>query len=241
MTARRCVAGLDGDQDVVAQNCGHLPVALAQRPSEAAQEIERNAELDVVHGCEDPFEVGGLVLERRLLELEVPLLHCGAEDDVTADACEGRLRARLQRWHLDGEVVVRERAAGEPPPGVQLLDREGARIDRSDRRVPRDDANLALLARAVTAARRVDRDAVPARRIEDRRSCEHARFPERLVLRTLQEAEPDPVGVRLGKLDGRLGAHVAAAACFARKSAIQRAPHSSWPSRKSPARTASTH
>jgi len=43
---------------------------LAQRASEAAQEIERNAELDVVHGCEDSFEVGGLVLEGWLVQLE---------------------------------------------------------------------------------------------------------------------------------------------------------------------------
>ena len=40
----------------------------------------------------------------------------------------------------------------------------------ADRHVALVDPHLALLARAVAAARRVDRDAVPARRVEDRRA-----------------------------------------------------------------------
>src|SRR5262249_54912259 len=124
---------------------------------------------------------------------------------------------------------------------VQLVRRERTRIDGGDGRVPGDDADLALLTRPVAAAGRVDRNAVPASRVEDRRPREHARLAERLILGPLEEPQTDAVRVRLRQLDGGLGAQLAAAAFSARYFAIHRAPHSSRPSRKSPARTASTH
>src|SRR5207253_9906499 len=74
-----------------------------------------------------------------------------------------------------------------------------------------------------------------ARAVEERRAGRNAclfRLPVGLL-----KDEPDAVRMRF--LDRELGAH-AAAACFARYAAIHAAPHSSWPIRKSVARTAST-
>ena len=101
-----------------------------------------------------------------------------------------------------------------------------------DRQVAGDDFDLALLARAVAATRRVDRDAVPARSVEHRRSGEHARLLDRTILARLEKTQAYAVRVDLGELRQRLGAHDAAvaSACFLRKSAIQREPHSSRPS-----------
>src|SRR5581483_8916597 len=106
-------------------------------------------------------------------------------------------------------------SAGEPPAVAQLLRRERARVDGGDRRVAGDDLDLALLAGAVTAARRVDRDAVPARRVEDRRPGGNARLLDCVVLADLQEAQTHPVRVQrlLGEVLER--AH-APAACFSR-------------------------
>ena len=119
-------------------------------------------------------EVRALVLERRLLQHEVPLLHRGPQDHVPPDAHERRLRPRLERRHLDHELAARRRAAGEPPAVVQLVGRERTRVDRRDGQLALDHAHLALLARAVAAAGGVDRDAVPAGRVEHRRARGHA-------------------------------------------------------------------
>ena len=59
-------------------------------------------------------------------------------------------------------------------PVAQLVRAERARVDRAHRHVAVLDPHLALLARAVAAARRVDRHAVPARGVEDRRAARHA-------------------------------------------------------------------
>ncbi len=141
------------DEHVVDDDGGHLPVRATQRAAELAHDVERDAQLEVVHRGEQPFEIRLLVLERRLDELDVALLHRGPEDDVAPDADERGLRSRLQRRHLDRQVLERVRAAREAPAALQLLDGERARIDRADRRVPGDDLDLALLARAVAAAR----------------------------------------------------------------------------------------
>ncbi len=209
------VARLDVDEQVVADDRGHLPVRLAQRRAEPACDVERHAQLEVVHRREHALEVGGLVLERRLRQLEVALLHRRPQDHVPPHSGERRLRARLERRHLDGQVLLRRRAAREPPAALQLVDGERARVDGAQRRVPGDDAHLALLARAVAAAGRVDRDAVPARRVEDRRAGGHARLLDGVVLADLEEAEAHPVGMRLLR-DVRDRVHALAAACFSR-------------------------
>ncbi len=234
------VARLDVDQQVVRQHGRDLPVRIAQRLAERAHHRQRDTQLEVVHAGEHALEIRRLVLERRLRELEVALLHRRPQDDVAADTDKCGLRARLERRHLERQVFLRNRAAGEAPAALQLLGRERARIDRAERRVTRHDAHLALLARPVAAAGRVDRNAVPARCVEDRRAGEHARFLDCVILTRLEKAKLDALGTRLIELDDGLGAHAAASACFLRKSAIQRAPHSSRPSRKSVARTAST-
>ena len=209
------VAGFHVDQQVVGEDGGHLPVGRAQHAAEPAHDLERDTRLDVVHRIEQPLEVRALVLERRLGELDVALLHRRPQDHVAPHARERGLRPRLQRRHLDREVLLRVRAAREPPAALQLLDAEGTGIDRRDRRVPGDDLDLALLARAVAAAGRVDGDAVPARGVEDRRAGEHARLLDGAVFARLEEAQADAVGVLLlGKVHDR--AHVVAAACFSR-------------------------
>src|SRR5207244_6144220 len=101
------------------------------------------------------------------------------------------------------------------------------------------DRALPVRARAGGAAGRVDRDAVPAGGGEDGRAREHARLLDGAVLARLEEAQADAVGVLLLR-EVHDRAHAVAAACLSRYMRIQTAPHSSRPSRKSVARTAST-
>ena len=211
MAPRGRVARLHVQQQVVDDDGRHVPVRVAQCLAERTQELERHAQLEVVHRGEDALEIGDLVLERRLRQLEMALLYRRPEDHVPADSDERRLRPRLQERHLDHEVLLRLRAAGEAPPGLQLVGRERARVDRRELLPPRGDAHLALLAGAVAAARRVDRDAVPARAVEQRRAGRNARFLRRAV--RLLEDEPD--AIRMDLLDHGLD-HAAAAACFLR-------------------------
>jgi hypothetical protein len=239
MAAAARVALLDVDQEIVGEHGGHLPVGPPQRAAELSHDVERHPRLDVVHGGEQALEIRCLIVERRLVELDIALLDRGPQDHVPPDADERSFGTRLERRHLDREVFVGVCATREPPAVLQLLDSERTRVDRADGRLARDDLDLALLARPVTAAGRVDRDPVPARGVEDRRAGEHARLLDGAVFAGLEEAEPDPLGMRLvGKVFER--AHVVVAACLSRYMRIQVAPHSSRPSRKSVARTAST-
>ena len=130
--------------------------------------------LEVLDRVEHALDVRALVLQGRLLEHEMALLHGGPQDHVPADADQRRLRPRLQRRHVHDEVLARGRPAREPPAFAQLVGAERARVDRAHRHVPVVDPHLALLARAVATARRVDRDAVPARGVEDRRAARDA-------------------------------------------------------------------
>ena len=185
-------------------------------PSDRSRSIG-HAQLDVVHRREHALEVGGLILERRLAQLEIALLDRRTQDHVAADADERRLGPRLQRRHGDDQILLGRRAAGEPPACLQLLDRERARVDRRQRLLARRDAHLALLARAVAAAGRVDRDAVPARAVEERRPCGNAHLLDLAV--GLLEDDPDALDGRLVLDRDGVGAHAVAAAsaasCFA--------------------------
>ena len=172
-----------------------LKRARAQHAAELAHDRQRNVRLEVVDGVEQALDVGALVLQRRLVELDVALLHRRAQDHVAPDADQRRLGARLQRRHADHEVLARGRAAGQPPAVAQLVRAERARVDRADRRLPAQHLHLALAARAVAAARRVDRDPVPARGVEDRRPARHAHLGA-----VGQEAQQDALGAVGGAL-----------------------------------------
>ena len=67
VTAAARVARLHVDEEIVGDHRGHLPVRTAQRAAELSHDVERHARLDVVHRREQALEVGGLVLERRLV------------------------------------------------------------------------------------------------------------------------------------------------------------------------------
>ncbi len=201
----------------------------------------------------------------------------------------GGTSTRRSRWAV-GE-------AGQPPALPELVGREGPRVEPGDRDLALDDPDLALAAGAVAAARRVDRDAVPATRRRTRVTpggTRTSRSAARFFCSTLAREEGDPhpahaVRCRLGRRRGRGGrspsrpsrryasrgaevgpsgvavtacpsrnrvrrrrpdgspsgqrsavAPPAAAFCLARSAAIQFAPHSSLPSIRSAALTAST-
>ena len=94
------VARLDVDQHVVAHHRGDVEVRLAQHACRACAAPARlDPRLEVVDRGEHALDVGALVLQRRLLEHEVALLHGRAQDHVAADADQRRLRPRLQRRH----------------------------------------------------------------------------------------------------------------------------------------------
>ena len=122
----------------------------------------------------EPLQVGALVGQRRLVELDVPLLQRRPQDHLAADADGRGLGPGGQRRHLDLEVAGRLRQARQPPAVGELLGGEGAHVEPGDRHRAALDPDLALLAGAVTAAGRVDRDAVPRRRVEDGDAGGHA-------------------------------------------------------------------
>ncbi len=188
-------------------------MGLAQHATERPQQLDRRVRLEVVKTVEDALQIRALILERRLLQHEVTLLHRRSEDHMPPDPRERRLRARLQRRHLDHEIATGAGATGQAPAVAQLVDGEGARVEIPDRHIARDDPHLALLAGAVAAARGVDRDPVPARGVEDRRT---ARDADLVALG--EEAQPDPLRPVLGGRElvaqgrtasGRHGAHAA--------------------------------
>ena len=161
------VAGLDVDQQVVDDDRRDAEVGLAEDAGQPPQHACLGAQLEVVDRVLQPAKVAALVLERRLVELHVPLLQRRAEDHLPPDADRGGLRAGDERRHLDLEVRRRLGAAGETPARLELLRREGARVEWRGRHVALLDPDAALLARAVAAAGRVDRDPVPGGGVED--------------------------------------------------------------------------
>ncbi len=112
----------------------------------------------------------------RLLQLEVALLHRRTQDHVPPDSHERRLRPRLQRRHLDGEVFLRGRAAREPPAGLHLLDGERARVDRAQRRVTRRRRAPCTSCRC-RGRRRSSRSRRRSSSPRRRSSCRRARAP----------------------------------------------------------------
>src|SRR5581483_4773082 len=213
------------DQHIVHHDGGDLVVGLAQRAPEGAQHREIRARLEVVELGEHPLQVGGLVLERRLGQFQVALHHGRAEDDLPAHADGGRLRPGGERRHLDRGVPRGRRAAGEPPAGLEFFGAVRPDVQAGRRRSVAVNPYPALFAGPVPAAGRVDRDAVPARRVEQRHAVRHPDGP-------LIEKQIYPNG--LGCL---FRCHCC---CWARKARIQFAPQSSRPSTRSAALTART-
>ena len=104
--------------------------SLARRVRPRVRTTSRSTrQLEVVDGGEQPLHVGGLVAQGRLGQLDVPLLHRRPQDDLPADPDGGRLGPGRQRRHLDLEVAVRLREAGEPPARAQLVAGERAHVE----------------------------------------------------------------------------------------------------------------
>ena len=168
-----------------------------------AQHVQVGAQLEVVDRVEQPVQVGALVCEGRLGELDVPLLDGRPQDHLPADADGRRLGPGGQRRDVDLEVAGRLDQAGQPPAVVELLAAE--RLDVVPRRpgVAAVDPHLALVAGAVAAAGGVDGDAVPRRGVEDgdaRRHPDRRAAVGRRLLVLDGEGQLDPAGavVRLG-------------------------------------------
>src|SRR5579862_828951 len=120
------------------------------------------------------------------------LLHRWAEDHVAPDPHQRRLRPSLEWGHLDDQVAPGRRPAGQPPAIPQLVAGEGAWIDVRHRDLAGYHPHPALLARAVTATRGVDRDRVPACRVEYRGA---ARNPDLGAVREKAQTDPfRPIG-----------------------------------------------
>ena len=191
--AVRGVARLDRDQRLVGDDGGDLEVRLAERGAEGPQDGQVGDRVEVGQRAKDPFEVGHLVGERRLGEFQVTLADGGTEDDLTADADRGGLGAGGQRRHLDVGVADGRGAAGEPPAVLDLLRGVGAQVEAGRQRRVRLEPDAAFLAGAVAAAGGVDRDAVPARRVEE---GDPPRHPHRAVV----EPEVDPLAHESGPM-----------------------------------------
>ena len=201
---------------------------------------------------EQALDVRALVLERRLLEHQVALLHRRAQDHVAPDADERRLRPRLQRRHLDDEVLARRRPAGEPPAVAQLVGAERARVDRG--RPARRPRRSAPCTSCTCRGRRTSsRSRCRSSSRRRRSACRSARAPRRRRAGSAAgraRRRRRRAGASVGSLASRRAAAAAAAhdgvaaafaaASRARCAAIQRAPHASWPSSRSAARTLST-
>ena len=192
------VAVLDVDQQLVDDDRRDLEVAAPQHLRQPAQRVQRGTYVEVVDRLGQPGEVGPLVVQRRLGELDVALLHGRPQDHLPADTDGGGLGPGGQRRHLDLQVLHRRDPAGEPPAVAQLLVVERTRVQPGDRRGVVGDADLALLAGAVPATGGVDRDAVPAGRVEHGHARRHG---DVAIGRTEAQVHPAGAVVR-----GRLGA-----------------------------------
>ena len=92
--------------------------------------MQVGGELEVVHRREQPVEVGLLVLERGLGELDVPLLDRRPQDHLAAHADGRRLGPRGEGRDGDAEVARRLHQAGQSPA---LVDLAGVKVRTSCR------------------------------------------------------------------------------------------------------------
>ena len=123
------VAGLDVDEHVVDDHRGDLEVGLAQHRRQPPQRVQVDAQLEVVDRGEQRWQVGALVGERRLGQLDVALLDGRTQDHLAADADGGRLRPGDQRRHVDSQVARSPGQAGQPPAVARAGRRERAYVE----------------------------------------------------------------------------------------------------------------
>ena len=116
------------DQQLVDHHCGDVEVGVAQHLAQRAHHRELDARLEIVERVEHALHVGPLVLERRLLQFEIALLDRRTEDHVPPDADQRRLRPRLERRHVDDQILERLGAARKPPARPQLVRRARALV-----------------------------------------------------------------------------------------------------------------
>ncbi len=81
-----------------------LKSAARSRWPRLRSDSEVHPELQVVQRGQHALDVGLLVGQRRLGQLQVALLRRRPQDDLASDADGGRLRPRHQRRHLDLDV-----------------------------------------------------------------------------------------------------------------------------------------
>ncbi len=171
------VAGLDVYEHIVDDHGSGLVPRFAQHRADRAQGVQVDPELEVVKLGQQALEVGRLVRQRGLLQLDEPLLHGRAEDDLASDADGRRLRAGDEGRHLHLEVAHGFEPTGEPPALAQLVALERPRVERRHRGGAVEHPHLALLAGAVPTAGRVDGDAVPASGVEEGHPRRDAHLP----------------------------------------------------------------
>ena len=122
-----------------------------------------------------------MVLEGRRRQLEEELDHVGLEQHEASDAHRGRLGHLHQAGHVALGVLGDLRLAREAPALVELIVQVAVVGERA-LHVTREHLHPALAARASAAARRLDRQPGPVRRVEQRRALGHPDgLPARLV------------------------------------------------------------
>ena len=201
------VARLDVEQQVVAEHGGHLEVGGAERAAERAHDLHRHPQLDVVHRREHAFEVGELILERRLLELEVALLHRGPQDHVPADADERRLRPRRERRHLDDEVLLRllrGRRAASPPSARRSRTHAGRRTRAAPSRRRRAPCTSCRSRGRRRSSRSRSRSSSPRRRASSRPERAPPSRARRRRRSARSAAERGPSLARRGRISAAL-------------------------------------
>ena len=147
------IARFDGDEVGADHDGGDGPLSGAQGRADRAQHGRVDGELEVVEGLAHALDVGALVAQCRLVELDEPLLHGRAEDDLPAHADGCRLGTRGELGDIDRQVGDGIRHAGQAPALRELLRGEGPLVESADRHRPVGNAHLALLAGAVATAR----------------------------------------------------------------------------------------
>ncbi len=238
------VAGLDVDQQVVDDDAGDPVVGLrAGRAAAAAARSASTRSSRSSIASRRRCEVGALVGERRLVELDVALLQGRMQDHLPTDADGGRLRPgrRAAARRRRGRAAACG-AAGEPP-AVGELGLARTRARRAARPGRRRRRSAPCTSCTCRGRRRSSRSRSRSTRPRRRPSRRAARAPPCPTARSA--ARPGAAGAAAVAFAGaraapRVTRHDAAAACACRCAAIQFMPHSSRPSSRSAARQAST-
>ena len=198
---------------------GDLEVGGAQRAAERAHDLERHAQLEVVHRREQALEVGA-----PGPRASAPRARGSASAPRAAGSRGGRRRrappsaASASGGTSTTRSSSRRRAAREPPAVLQLLGRERARVDgRRAARLPSTTRTLHFL--QVPWPPQVESIAIPFQLAASKIvvPAGHARLlRRRAVVAGRLEAQPDAVLLRRHRRQDLGSAHDAAAACFSR-------------------------